>query len=57
MPHGFGLRETGQADLLALEAAEARREGFRLIEIDAGHLGAADLEDQRFLDAERRDCP
>ena len=53
MPHGFGLRETGQTDLLALQAAEARREGFRLIEIDTGDLGAAELEDQRFLDAER----
>ena len=28
----------------------------RLVEIDAGHLGAADLEDQRLLDAQRRGC-
>ena len=54
MAHRFRLGEARQADrLLALEAAEARRELRRLVEIDAGHIGAADLEDQRLLDAQR----
>ena len=48
--HRLGLGEAGKADLaLALERAEARLEGRGLVEIDAGRLGAADLEDQRLL--------
>src|SRR5690242_2364372 len=54
MAHRLGLGETRQADrLLALEIAEPRRELRRLVKIDAGHLRAADLEDQRLLDAQR----
>ena len=50
MAHGLGLGEAGQADLaLALEPAETRRERLRLVEIDAGRVDAADLEDQRLL--------
>ncbi len=53
MAHRFRLGESRQADVLAFEAAEARRELRRLVEIDAGDFGPADLEDQRFLDAQR----
>ena len=50
MPHGLGLGEPGQADVaLALEPAETLRERLRLVEIDAGRVEAADLEDQRLL--------
>ena len=51
--HRLRLGEAGQAGLLALQAAEPRLEFLRLVDVDAGHLGAADLEDQRFLDAQR----
>ena len=37
---------------LALEPAEPRREFGGLVNVDAGHLGAADLEDQRLFDRE-----
>ena len=57
MAHGLGLGEAGQADLaLALEPAETRRERLRLVEIDAGRVGAADLEDQRLLLLAARGC-
>src|SRR5215204_214466 len=50
MAHGLGLGEAGQPDLArALEPAETLRERLRLVEIDAGRVGAADLEDQRLL--------
>jgi hypothetical protein len=51
MPQGLGLAETRQADrLFTFEPAQARREIRRLVEVDAGRAGAADLEDQRLLD-------
>ena len=51
--HGLRLAEAGQPDRLgALELAEARRELRRLLQIDAGRIGAPDLEDQRLLDGE-----
>ena len=54
MAHGLGLGEARQADrLLALQPAEARLESLRLVEIDAGRVVAADLEDQR-LDLRQR---
>src|SRR5215204_2134027 len=54
MAHGLGLGEAGQPDLArALEAAKTLRERLRLVEIDAGRVGAADLEDQRLLLLER----
>ena len=42
--------------VLALQAAEARRERLRLVEVDAGGVDAADLEDQR-LDLRQRRLP
>ena len=54
MAHGFRLGEAGQADR-SLRSSPPRRgvNACRLVEVDAGHLGAADLEDQRLLDAQR----
>ncbi len=52
--HRLRLGKAGQTDRLgALEAAETRRKGFRLVEIDAGRLGMPDLEDER-LDLRER---
>src|SRR5262249_24881833 len=54
VPHRLGLAEARKADRVGpLECAEPRREGGRLVEIDPGHLGPADLEDERLLDAQR----
>ena len=54
MSHRFGLGETRQADRLpALQTTESWRERVRLVKIDTGHVEAADLEDQRFLDPQR----
>ena len=51
--HGLGLGQARQADGRgALEVTEARRHGRRLLQVDAGGIGAADLEDQRLLDGE-----
>jgi hypothetical protein len=51
VPHRFRLGETGQADRVgAFEITETRCKGRRFVEVDAGHVGAPDLEQQRFLD-------
>ena len=48
MAHRLGLGEAGQADLaLARMLAETRLERRRLVDVDAGRLVVADLEDQR----------
>ena len=47
MAQGLGLGEAGQADRRPpLQAAEAGVEGFGLVEVDAGAVEAADLEEQ-----------
>src|SRR3954454_6301069 len=54
MAHRLRLGQAGQADAApALQAAEAGRERLRLVEIDAGAVEPADLEDQRLLLGER----
>jgi hypothetical protein len=46
MAHGLGFGEAGQADFaLARMGAEARGERRRLVDIDAGRIKAAGLED------------
>ena len=52
--HRLRLGEARQADRSLRSRPPSRgAKCRRLVEIDAGHLGAADLEDQRFLDAQR----
>ena len=54
MPHGLRLGEPRKPGRrLALERTEPRHKIPGFVEIDAGHLGAADLENQSFLDFER----
>ena len=56
MADGLRLAEAGQADRrLALEPAEPRLEGRGLVEIDAGDLEPAGLEDQRLFQLRGRD--
>ena len=58
MAHRLGLGQPRQADgAFALEPAEPRREGVRLVEVDARAIGAADLEDAGAPPAPAHDCP
>ena len=50
MAHGFRLAEAGKAKRrFTFLPAEARREGFRFIKINAGHVIAAGFENEAFF--------
>src|SRR4051794_8927994 len=54
MAHRLGLREAWQTDWAgAFQPAQPRSTALRLIEIDAGRIGAIHLEDQRLLEHQR----